>query len=128
MRIRDYCDPWLIGIAILMVALAVLVAACVPPKSPQHPHPVRSTVVRFVKCMVAPPPVEAIDWPDEDRLGNVLMHRSTKERFKEAYAALVRYAWTQFYKCLAAEREAQGIGTSPSVPSTHTTVEVEVEP
>ena len=76
-------------------------------KSPEHPHPTRE----FLACMIEPPPVDEIDWPTPDSVGNLLMHASTAERVKAAYAALVRWSRAQYYRCMH-ELESRGIDTT----------------
>lgn len=101
-----------------VAVLALLLAACAGPSAFLPPSPPQVTTrTRYVPCMDALPALEVIDWPDEDKMGNVLMHRSTVERVQAAYANLRRYADEQFYRCrhLAEERGEQS-------------VEVEVEP
>lgn len=97
----------LIAAVALAALLSMLLFGCaIPAKSAEHPHPVRETITKFVACMSAPPPVEDLEWPTPDRIGNFIMHQSTAERFRAAYAALVRYTREQYYRCLHAADEA----------------------
>ena len=103
----------------LLLAAALALSACAV-RSPTllPPQPPRVTAdLRYVSCMVEPPQLEVIDWPDADKLGNVLLHRSTVERIQGAYAALRRYALEQYFRCLHVA-EAKG----------EQTVTVETEP
>lgn len=88
--------------------VGLLVGGCagMHTKSAEHPHPVKEYVTKFAACMVTPPPVEDIDWPDKDTVGNILMHETTAERVKAAYAVLVRWSREQFYRCLKAAEDA----------------------
>lgn len=95
----------------LLVA-ALLLSACAATRPPAPSSPPRiAAELRFVSCMDEPPPLEVIDWPDADSIGNVLMHRSTVERVQLAYATLRRYALEQYFRCLhvAAERGEQSV-------------------
>jgi hypothetical protein len=103
-----------------LLAAAVLLAACAAEaRNERHPliRPVITAETIFVSCMAAPPPVVVIDWPDADSIGNVLMHTSTVDRVKGAYADLRRYVDEQYFSCLhVAERAGEQ------------TVTVEVDP
>ena len=63
------------------------------------PAPSTSEVV-YVSCMAPPPPMDPIDWPDADSIGNVLMHTSQVDHVKGAYANLRRYVDEQYFGCL----------------------------
>ncbi len=94
----------------MRVVAALLLGACVAGGGPPRPQAVQpsprvTTELRYVSCMAEPPPLEVIDWPDADRVGNVLLHRSTVERVQGAYAELRRYALEQYFRCLHVAQE-----------------------
>lgn len=94
----------------VLLAAALAIAACATPaRRPIAPSPPRiSATTVFVSCMAAPPPLVVIDWPDADRLGNVLMHTSQVDHVKGAYADLRRYVDEQYFRCLhVAERAGE---------------------
>jgi hypothetical protein len=77
------------------------------PTSPARP-PVLTAETIFVSCMAEPPPLVVIDWPDADSIGNVLMHTSTVDRVRGAYADLRRWVDEQYFNCLhVAERAGE---------------------
>lgn len=96
-----------------LLFVSLLLFACPSPGRPPlfGPQAAARTELRYVSCMDDPPPIEVIDWPDADKLGNVLMHRSTVERVQNAYATLRRYTLEQYFKCLhvAEERGEQAV-------------------
>lgn len=81
------------------------------------PPPPATTDTVYVSCMAPPPPMDPIDWPDADSIGNVLMHTSQVDHVKGAYADLRRYVDEQYFSCLhVAEQRSE------------TSVTVEAEP
>lgn len=128
--VRSFVAVWAIVLGVLlMVAGLIGCAGTVPKKSSEHPHPVKESIVKFISCMAEPPAMEAIDWPDADRLGNVLLHASTAERLREAYAALRRYVNEQYFRCLKIQREwVDSLGGDGTIEGDLTTVEVEYDP
>lgn len=95
-----------------MLLAALLLGACAAPARAVKPAaPAVTTELRFVSCMSEPPPLDVIDWPTPDRVGNILMHESTVERVQNAYAELRRYALENYFRCLhvAEERGEQSV-------------------
>jgi len=91
----------------LLVA-ALLIAACAAPARAPIARPVITSTTVFVSCMAEPPPMVVTDWPDADRLGNVLMHTSQVDHVRGAYADLRRYVDEQYFRCLhVAERAGE---------------------
>lgn len=92
---------------VLSALLALVLCSCLP-----HPNPggigtspsvvkaAREVALRYVSCMAEPPPFDAIDWPTPDSVGNVILHASTVDRVKGAYADLRRYVTEQYFRCL----------------------------
>lgn len=93
-------------ILVVSLALAACTATSSRPTSPRPPVVTSETV--FVSCMAEPPPMDVIDWPDADSIGNVLMHTSQVDHVKRSYADLRRYVDEQYFRCLhVAERAGE---------------------
>jgi hypothetical protein len=71
----------------LLILAPFLVLACAskqkkrPYQAPEYAHSEETIRVVIVSCAYEPPEFDCPEtWPDQDKLGNVMIHASTKDR------------------------------------------------